>query len=290
MELLLIEKLALSFITLGILTVLIIGMYLDKNSKATQILNREVENFSNQKKQRDIDEKDQIEEDYQSFQYEPYEKQEGFKSNPKSVEGMKSIGDQILSAFTKPFKPLIDFFNKLIDAFKQIPRRVNDFSAAFKYVGIGIEDEFKYLGLSLKTGFNDVFNVVGTLGNCGINYLTNFRTCIMWYILDCIGSTIYAVFVALPIWIFLQVSGKDLEPYVVDIICQIDKLDALCFKYTCFHFCHFPDWVIRDCFTCNFESAVATLKRDWTVTIPEYMNRPNQDFNNAKDKFKASFS
>lgn len=285
-----IEKVIIALITLVLLTILIIKMVTEKCDKNTQILNRQIENFTNKRERHEADQKEQIENEYQSFQYEPYQKQEGFRSCPKNIEGMASIGDQIMRAFQKPFQPLIDFFNKLIKAFAEIPIRVKHFGDAFTDVGDGIKMEFNNLGESLTLGFDDAFDVIGTLGTCGINYLTNFRTCIIWYILDCVGTTLYGVFVELPVFAILKISGLDLQPYVDMIICLCNALDKFCFEYTCYHIFHFPDWVIRDCYSCNFQDKVDKLNKDWTQTIPNLLIAPTQKFQSAKHNFEATIS
>lgn len=260
-------------------------MYLDKYDKATKILNREVENFSNQKNMQIEEEKELIEKNYQKFEYEPYEKQEGFTPIREGLD----IGGSIIRALQKPFQPLIDFFNDLIEAFKSIPKRVAAFGDAFKDVGDGIKLEFVNLGKGIDLGFNDFFNVVGILGQCGIKSLKNFRSCIMWYILDWIGTTLYAVFVELPVFVIKKFSGIDLQPYVDMIICFIKEIDAVCFEYTCYHFIHFPDWVIEDCYSCKFEESVAKLSLDWNETIPNLLNEPKRKFKSAERNFKKTF-
>jgi hypothetical protein len=120
MKLDLIDKVIVSVISLFIITILTFELYLDKIYRASKMLNREVENFSNQNKQRSYDEKERVEDDYQTFQYEPYEKQEGFTP---VIEGLDT-GKKIVRAFTKPFQPLIDFFKRVKEAFEGIPVRV----------------------------------------------------------------------------------------------------------------------------------------------------------------------
>jgi hypothetical protein len=287
--LLIIEKVLLSVISIGTLTLLIIGMYLEKFDKATLMLHRNIENFSNNKKERERDEKNQVEKDYQSFQYKPYEKQEGFRSNPKVIEGL-DIGKSIRDAFMKPFKPLIEFFQKVKKAFEDIPKRAKNFGDAFKYVGDGIKLEFVNLGKSLDLGFNDIFDVIGTAGNCGVHWISSFRTCFPWYCLDGFLQLLYSMFITLPVYIIKVISGIDLEPYVLQIICLIDQLDALCFEYTCWHFNRFPDWVIAECYSCKLNDKVNKLKLDWRKTIPDLLNAPAQKFSDAKHKFESVFA
>lgn len=280
------DKVLFSVITLFVITILIIGMCLDKSKRANNILNREVENFSNQEKQRDIDKENELENTYQLFQYEPYRKQEGFGS---VIEGL-DIGKQIARALMKPFQPLIDFFEKVKRAFEQIPVRVNAFNTAFKWVGEGIKLEFVNLGKGLELGFDDLFDVVKTFGTCGITFFTNLRTCILWYMLDWIGKTIYAILVEFPVYMIKLFTSIDLQ-YIVDMInCLLEELDGLCFKYLCFHCFHFPQWVINSCYSCQLKEKATKMDFDWNVTIPNLLNEPAIDFHKAKNYFNATFS
>lgn len=273
-----IKKPIYACISFIVITSLIAMMYLEKNDTATKILNREIENFDNQNKKKKI-----FDEDYE---YLPYEKQEGFTP---IIEGL-NIGRSIRKAFMKPFKPLIDFFNKLKSAFESLPGRIASFSTAFQKVGEGIKLEFINLGKSLDMGFGDVFDVVGTIGNCGIKTLTNIRTCMIWYIIDLVFSTLYSIFVDLPVFIIYHITGFDVQPYVDTINCLIEELDAMCFEYTCYHFIHFPDWVIETCYTCKFQDKVDKLNKDFKRTIPGLLNEPANKFYEAKINFEKVFS
>ena len=283
------EKCIFAIIFIGLLTYFIAMMFLDKNEQLLQDeSNRQkdivkiTESFINE-----MIEKDERKE--ADYKYASYEKQkEGFQSTPL-IEGLDIAGDMV-KAFTKPFQPLIDFFNKLKDAFESLPRRVNNFGNAFKGFGKGIELEFVNVGKSLDLGFSDVFNVIGTIGGCGIKSLTNLRSCMIWYIMDCIGTTIYAIFVELPVFILKMVTGYNIQPYVDKVYCGIEMIDAIIFNYTCYHIIHYPDWVIEKCYTCNFQDKVDKVNLDWKKTIPDLMNAPTKIFKQAENDFKSVFT
>ena len=283
------EKCIFAIIFIGLLTYFIAMMFLDKNEQLLQDeSNRQkdivkiTESFINE-----MIEKDERKE--ADYKYASYEKQkEGFQSTPL-IEGL-DIGRDIVRAFTKPFQPLIDFFNKLKDAFESLPGRVNNFGNAFKGFGKGIELEFVNVGKSLDLGFSDVFNVIGTIGGCGIKSLTNLRSCMIWYIMDCIGTTIYAIFVELPVFILKMVTGYNIQPYVDKVYCGIEMIDAIIFNYTCYHIIHYPDWVIEKCYTCNFQDKVDKVNLDWKKTIPDLMNAPTKIFKQAENDFKSVFT
>ena len=283
------KKCIFAIILLVLLTYFISMMFIDKNKQLLQNesdMKKDVmkitESFMNEM----IEKNEKKESDYE---YESYEKQkEGFQSTPL-IEGL-DIARDIMKAFRKPFQPLIDFFEKLKDAFESIPRRVNNFGNAFKGFGKGIELEFVNIGKSLDLGFSDIFNVIGTIGGCGIKSLTNLRSCMIWYIMDCIGTTIYATFVELPIFILKMITGYNIQPYVDKVHCLIEMIDEIVFSYTCYHIIHYPDWVIEKCYTCKFQDKVDKVNRDWNKTIPDLMNEPNKIFKQSEDDFKSVFT
>ena len=161
------ERLLFSMFFIGLLTYFIAMMFLEKNKKFIDEKNQmekdilyTTETFLNEV----TNKKEEME---NNREYESYVKQkEGFQTS-SVIEGLDIAGD-MMKAFTKPFQPLIDFFNKLKDAFESLPRRVNNFGNAFKGFGKGIELEFVNIGKSVDLGFSDVFNVIGTIGKCGM--------------------------------------------------------------------------------------------------------------------------
>jgi hypothetical protein len=236
--------------------------------------------------------------DCDDFGFEPYTVKENFTN---VIEGLDIMRD-IKRAFEKPFKKLKDELEKPIndvkDAFMDPINKIISFvervktqfeKIPFKKVDQGIKLEFVNIGLSLKKGFEDVFDLVGTVGNCGINTIKNIRTCMIWYIIDLIGSTLYNIIIVLPIFIVRNVIGFDLQPFVDMIHTYIEKLDSYLQYFTCSKdkFFHFPKWVIKLCYTCEFDSQIKAIKNDWTQTIPNLMEEPNKLFREAGDDFRA---
>jgi hypothetical protein len=227
---------------------------------------------------------------------ESYEKQEGFST---VIEGL-DIGKEMKKVFERPFnkmkdaiggpiQEIIDFVKKIDDAFKSIPRRANALKSGFDDIGEGIKLQFVNLGKSLDLGFNDVFDLIDTVGKCGIKTIQNLRICVIWYVLDLLGCTLYNVIVVLPVFIFRMITGFDMQPYVNEVHDVLECVDSLFFDFTCFHLIHFPDWVIRDCYTCKYSDKVDKLNLDFGKTIPDYLNEPAQKFKNAERNFKSVF-
>ncbi len=223
---------------------------------------------------------------------------EGFKlgklGNPadwgkKIKGGLEGAGKKIKDDVGGPLEKIFTVVKKIGEAFDSIPRRANAFISAFDLVGQGIKLEFDNLGKSLDLGFKDIFKLVGTVGNCGIKTIRNLRTCIIWYILDLVGCTLYNIIVVLPVFITHMITGFDMQPFVNTVHDAIEYIDSLFFDFSCFHLFHYPDWVIRDCYTCNFYDKVEKINKDWGETIPNLLNEPIQKFMEAEQKFKSVF-
>jgi len=233
--------------------------------------------------------------------YEPYEQQkEGFQASV--IEGL-NIGKMIVRAFTKPFQPLIDFFNKVKRFSDTLPKRFRSFSSAFQNLGKGLKNFFISTAKSLEMGVPDIFNVIGSVGECAVKRLTNFKTCVIWYIMEIVGNTLYSIFVELPVFVLKLVTGIDLQPSIDIAFCYLEELDKLVYKYACFHIIHFPDWVIEKCYACAYNRHIDKLNKDFNLikvgpwpldyypdpppegTIPHYMNKPKKNFTDVKNDF-----
>jgi hypothetical protein len=113
----------------------------------------------------------------------------------------------------------------------------------------------------------------------------------IWYILDLIGTTIYNIFVVLPVFIVKFITGFNLQPYVDLVHKYIDILDSYFKYFTCGDsFLHFPPWVIKLCYSCDLEREIKKIDRDWNETIPKLLNEPAGVFDFAGKQFKNVFS
>jgi hypothetical protein len=240
---------------------------------------------------------------------EDYENEkEGFKEGIKSIKEItneaknlfsgKSIKktfekpvNDIKDAIMKPINEIANIVNTIDEAFKSIPKRAKMFRHAFENVGEGIKLEFINIGESLDIGFKDIFSFIRAAGDCGVKYVTNLRSCMIWYILDLIGTTIYNIFVVLPVFIVKFITGFNLQPYVDLVHKYIDILDSYFKYFTCGDsFLHFPPWVIKLCYSCDLEREIKKIDRDWNETIPKLLNEPAGVFDFAGKQFKNVFS
>ena len=289
------NKMYIIIIAFILITLSIIKLFINKN-KALLIYNKlsEIDNYDNY---------------YSSVEH--YENRiEGFKEgmpgilspneinrklkNAFSVKGIKDTFDKpvndIKDAIMKPINEIIDIVKSIDDAFKSIPERAKMFRHAFENVGEGIKLEFINIGESLDIGFKDIFSFIRAAGDCGVKYVTNLRSCMIWYILDLIGTTIYNIFVVLPVFIVKFITGFNLQPYVDLVHKYIDILDSYFKYFTCGDsFLHFPPWVIKLCYSCDLEREIKKIDRDWNETIPKLLNEPAGVFDFAGKQFKNVF-
>ena len=231
------------------------------------------------------------------FEFESYEKQEGFNN---IIEGL-STGDieknlkntfekplhAVRDALKGPLDEMMNFFRDVKRAFLSIPIRARAFKIAFNEVGEGIKLEFDNLGKSLKLGFDDIFDLIDTVGKCGIKTIENFRICVIWYIMDLVGATLYSIIVVLPVFITFMITGFNLQPYVDEVNKTVSYIDSLFFNLTCYHLFQFPQWVIDACYTCEFKDKVNKINIDWKKTIPDLLQAPISKFIDSGNSFKA---
>lgn len=214
---------------------------------------------------------------------------EGFGLDDIKDTFEKPVND-IKDAILKPINAIRDFVRTIERAFNSIPSRARNFGAAFDYAGKGIKLQFINLGKSLKIGFNDIFNLIGKVGNCGIKTIENFRSCVIWYILDLIGTTMYNTFITLPIFLIRMLTGFNLKPFVDIIHNYLEIFDTYFFRLTCYHIFHYPDWVIEQCYSCDYQDEIKQINFDWKTTIPRLLKAPSNLFLNSEAAFKLVFT
>ena len=204
----------------------------------------------------------------------------------KIKDGLKNAGDEITNALLKPFKPLIETFKKVDEFFKSIPCRIRHFNGGFKEIGMGLKSQFDNLGKSLKLGFSDIFSLIGTLGTCGIHFLKNLGNCIFYYILEMIGHIIYTIMFVFPMYVIKSITGIDMMSFVNQLWKMLYYLDNLIHSVTSMHFMHYPDSIIKQCYTCDFMGKVNKINKDWKYTIPKLLNEPIIHFKKSGIHFK----
>jgi len=204
--------------------------------------------------------------------------------------GLEKAGDKITNALLKPFIPMIATFKTVANFFKSIPCRIRHFNGGFRELGDGLKSQFDNLGKGLKLGFSDIFGLIGTLGTCGIHFLKNLGNCIFYYILEMIGHIIYTIFFVFPVYVIKSITGMDMMSYVKQLWKIFYYFDSIIYSATRMHFMHFPDSVIKQCYTCDFMGKVNKINKDWDYTIPKLLNEPINHFKKSGRHFKKIVS
>jgi hypothetical protein len=199
-------------------------------------------------------------------------------------------GKNMEKTFADPLKPLIDFVKQVKGAFDALPRRVNNLNKAFKYVGDGIEKEFTNIGKSLTIGYNDLNNLAEGVGKCTIKFTSNLRHCILWYLLDVVGTVTYTIIVTFPLYIFRMFLHIDLQRYVNDVHKLVNYIDKCFTQTTKVSFLHFPKNITSNCYECSVNDEINQLRYDFEKVIPDLMNEPNRIFENAAHEFRSAIN
>jgi len=152
------------------------------------------------------------------------------------------------------FAPLIFFEGEVADIegeIADIEGTVADVEGA-EEIMLEIEELFDTIFFMVEVGIWIEFLIfliiaILTLILCGIQTFFRLPKCLKWYLLNLVLYVLY-----LPFRFFFWIFGlSDLEKKVWDIIYDIDDDFH---EFTKYHFAHFPDDVIKDCYCCTFPS------------------------------------
>lgn len=220
--------------------------------------------------------------------------QEGFQEGLKMPKfpSIGEIGKSVENALKKPLKPLLDFINKVKKTFTEIGKRVNMLKTSFDKVGNAIKLQFVNLGKSIKTEFDDIGNIANGGIKCGVHYVSNFRDCITYYLIDMVLQVIYSIFIGFPLWIFKITFKIDTTEYVKTVKNITNEMDKIIVSILGFSIFHFPSSVLDTCYSCknvNFNKLINKLKKDNNETIPRWMNEPTKLFKEAGRDFRNAF-
>ena len=298
------EKVQLSAVILILLIIVLYFTFLDKT-----YVQRSSESFV---EYHDYDSDEESEsEASEEPEFEPYTRQEGFTSFRRQDNFQEGFG----------VSDITDFFNKIGDAFKEVEHLYNEFidkvrdlfnnlvvsiksffdklhqlgprfqrwSNSFTEVGQGMNMFFDNFGQGMKLGFDDVFDLIRISGSCGIKFITNFCTCLIFYVTDMFFSLFKSVFYTFPLTCFKNM-GLDLF-YLGENLYDslLEPLDEIAYGVVGLHFLHYPNWVLEDCYTCNVMDAVNKIDNDWKTTIPDLLTAPKHVFDEAGADFIQLF-
>jgi hypothetical protein len=200
---------------------------------------------------------------------------------------------------------MIDITREIVDQFNLIPVRIHLINSGFKKSGRAIGLEFKNLGIGLDAGFNDTFDLIGTGGKMGIEYilcgldkLLNLPLCIIFYVFDMCRAVFGWFFRSLICAIETYFDLKD--RFGIDLDQQIDKmkermlhLDDYVYKFSGFHIFRYPEYIENHCYKCNMNTVAKQVtdqakqvNYDFYHYLPELMKEPTYLFREAGADFR----
>jgi len=223
---------------------------------------------------------------------------EGF--NPLKGSDWRGLFDQIDNMFNN----VKDAFNQILvvkDIINGIITAINDARRRFIYLGNGIADLFTAFGYSMKTMFydgvptigNDLVSIIYGGGKCMVHFGSNFRSCLIFWIMDLVSEVLYSLLVLIPVYIFDAIfPSLKLNSWIDEIKSWIDYVDELLINmlgYSCFHY---PDSIINDCYECrgvDFPRKVRELQEDST-RLNKALDKLGYDYKNAFYQIGRAFS
>jgi len=201
-------------------------------------------------------------------------------------EKITALGATITSEFTK-------IGGTITEKFKELTKRMNRMGSGLKGIFDGIGMEFTGLGEGLRLGFDDIgllFQYTGefllTYCFCGVKFITNLNTCILYYAIDAVGQIIYLPFRVMFFVIYLSVYN-DIYSQVDKIWNQIRDLDQMNYNYTGVYLTRWPRTIRDLCYNCKrlkvsvLNQKAKDINDDFNIKMPELLNK-------GVDKMKAS--
>lgn len=236
--------------------------------------------------------------DIEGFEFMDIFKEDTYK------DGINGINDSLMG----PINKILDGINEAIDWITHFKENVLDpitggfqgiydyilsLKARFTKLGNGIVGLFTAIGNSFDTIFakalpvivNDVASLVYGGGRCLVHFGGNFRSCLIFWIMDLIAEIIYNVFVLLPVYIIdAIIPSLDLMSYVEQIKSWIKDIDDIFIDIIGYSCIHYPSSVLNDCYMCgevDFTRKVRELNDD--------TSRLNSAFDSLGQDYKTAF-
>lgn len=106
-----------------------------------------------------------------------------------------------------------------------------------------------YLGIDIALLVQAILLFSVTNFFCGLKLMTNFTSCIIYYVLEMLGKLFYV----LPSLMFYAFEKLGMGGYYIErtIWNKLEYLDRLTIDYLGFHIIHFPKSIRDKCFNCK---------------------------------------
>lgn len=249
-----------------------------------------------------------------------YNKKEGFQETFK--EGL-DIGGEMRKTFEKPFKklgddikgPFVKFGNdtagKFNDIFKQLAdfgNKIKKFGDRFKDIGFGIKDifegigdQFKYLGIGIGRGVEDIGLLIAYASAfvfsyviCGVKYISNLPSCILYYIVDAFFAILYLP-IRITLWVLFTFLNTNLYPTEKKLWDFAYWIDSKIYTAASFNILRWPKNIRDQCYNCKRLKTRVLMRKageidyNFKVRIPNLLKKGVDKMRGGGDKIKRGF-
>uniref|UniRef100_A0A6C0DUG8 Uncharacterized protein n=1 Tax=viral metagenome TaxID=1070528 RepID=A0A6C0DUG8_9ZZZZ len=188
---------------------------------------------------------------------------------------------------------LTDFGDKVKTAFEEIPRRFNLFGKAFKKIFEGIDMEIVGIFKGIGQGFDDIgilFKYFGILIEtylaCGVKYIKNLSSCIIYYLIDALLKFVYLP-ITIALWVVKSFTGKDLYYIENAFWGYMWKINGFVYSFAKFNILKWPKSVRDLCYNCK-RLKVSALKREAGIVDYDFRHGIADRMQAGKDKLKSA--
>jgi len=220
------------------------------------------------------------------------------------IQAVKNFFNQIKDGIGGVISKIEDGFRKVDDVIHivdGIVTAINDAGRRFTYLGNGLATFFRALGFSFQTMFyegvptigNDLASVIYGGGVCTVHFANNFRSCLIYWLVDLVAEVLYSLFVLLPFYIFdAMFPSLELTSWMDEFKLWMNYVDELLTDMLGFSCFHYPESVINDCYKCkqvDFPRKVRELKEDST-RLNKALDKLGYDYVSAFYQIGRAFS
>jgi len=282
------------------------------NEEIEKYNNKTVENVEIQEKPEDIWYNDTLPFENSNL----FQRKYGFlNSDNDTIEGFglgditnafNKIGDGITDNLGGPINKIIDVVNKIKDGVNTVIDFVgnatgwwNDFTHRFSDIGDGLTDFGKALGdtfvvifESLESEIVDIYYLVRGGGVCIAHHTQNFRSCLVFWVMDLIAEIVYNICILFPLYILYTMTGVDVMPTWNAIRDKLEYIDSFFRKSLGFSFLHYPPSVMRNCYTCgdvNFSALIDQINDDGAKSRKAFRDLKGE-YEKAGNEFLSAFT
>ena len=257
------------------------------------------------------------------FIFIKYNKKEGIQETFKEGLGVGDVGNEMRKTFERPFKklgddikgPFVKFGNdtvgKFNDIFKQLAdfgNKIKQFGDRFKLIGYGfknifegIGDQFKYLGIGIGIGIEDIGLLIAyssvfvfSYVICGVKYISNLPNCIFYYVVDALIQILYLP-IRITLWFLASFLRINLYPTEKKLWGYAQWVDSKIYTVAGFNVLRWPKNIRDQCYNCKrlktsvLKNKAKEVDYDFKVGIPKLIKKGTDRIMKGGNEIKRAF-